>query len=86
MTDKEMHEYEQIVEREIATAEELNMVKAICGGFWQEVLNKVVYYRTGYNTFEDYLWDESEESCDDFEDYDLEMGFDNYSGCYDFDC
>lgn len=39
-----------------------------------------------------YLCDGSKEqrgendSCDEWDDADLEMGFDPYSGCYDFDC
>lgn len=34
-----------------------------------------------------YCCDEQfEESFDDYEDYDLEMGFDPYCGCYSFDC
>lgn len=64
MNDREMHTYNQMVEREIATAEELNLVKRVKGGTWQEVLDEVMYIRTGYDTFEDYLWDESEDSID----------------------
>lgn len=64
MTDREMHTYDQMVERGIATAEELNLVMAIMPGTWQETLDSVMYARTGYGTFEDYLWDEDEASAD----------------------
>lgn len=64
MTDREMHTYDQMVERGIATAEELNLVRRVMGGTWQEALDKVMYIRTGYETFENYLWDESEDSAD----------------------
>lgn len=45
-----------------------------------------------YETCEQTLWDEQAEDNfdDDFpeepEDFDLEMGFNPYDGCYDFDC
>lgn len=29
---------------------------------------------------------DEDDSCDEWDDADLEMGFDPYSGCYDFDC
>ena len=64
MTDREMHTYDQMVERGIATAEELNLVKAVMPGTWQEILDSVMYARTGYGTFEDCLWDEDEDSAD----------------------
>ena len=36
-------------------------------------------------SFEDWLvW--SSEEAEDFEDYDLEVGFDPYCGCYTWDC
>lgn len=64
MTDREMHTYDMMVERGIATAEELNLVMTLQGGTWQEVLNNVMYARTGYATLEDYLWEEDEDSAD----------------------
>lgn len=47
MTNREMEMYDYIVETELATAEEINLVRCICSGSWEEILNKVVYARTG---------------------------------------
>lgn len=55
MTNKEMEIYDQMVELEIATAEEINLVKGIMGGSWSEVLNDIIWYRTGYSDFDDYI-------------------------------
>lgn len=55
MTSKEMTVYDQMVELEIATAEEINLVKCIRGGSWMDVLNDIIYVRTGYSDFDDYI-------------------------------
>lgn len=55
MTTKELIQYDMMVEMDIATAEELNMVLAIVSGEAKEIMDTVVYYRTGYRTFEDLL-------------------------------
>lgn len=55
MTTKEMMVYDQIVELEIATAEEINLVKCIRGGSWMEVLNDIISVRTGYSDFDDFI-------------------------------
>lgn len=64
MTDKEMRDYDVIVEMGIATAEELNLAFNLVGGSWTEVFNKVIYIRTGYHDLEQYI----SETFDDFED------------------
>ena len=61
MTTNEMITYDQIVEFGIATADELNLARNLMTGTWTEVLNAVVYVRTGYRTFEQFIECEMEE-------------------------
>lgn len=61
MTTNEMIKYDQMVELEIATAEELNLARNLVSGEWNEVLDSVCYVRTGYKTFEQFLESEMEE-------------------------
>lgn len=61
MTTNEMIKYDQMVEFEIATAEELNLARSLVSGSWNEVLDQVCYVRTGYRTFEQYIESEMEE-------------------------
>ena len=64
MTQKEMMMYDQIVELDIATANELNLARNLMAGTWEQVLNAVVYVRTGYRSFDQYI----EAEMDDFEE------------------
>lgn len=61
MTTNEMITYDQMVEMGIATAEELNLARNLVAGTWTDVLNAVVYVRTGYRTFEQWMEAEMEE-------------------------
>ena len=61
MTTKEMIKYDEMIEMGIATAEEINLVKNIKGGTWNEVLDLICDVRTGYSTFEKYIENEMEE-------------------------
>lgn len=61
MTMEEMHLYDYMVETEIATAEELNLARNIVDGSWLEVLNRVLYARTGYYSLDQLLDAEEEE-------------------------
>ena len=61
MTSKEMMVYDQMVELEIATAEEINLVKGIRGGSWMDVLNDIISYRTGYSDFDNFIEGEMSE-------------------------
>lgn len=58
MTNREMEIYDYLVETEIATAEELNLARNLVSGSWEEVLNSVLYIRTGYRTLEQMFEDE----------------------------
>lgn len=61
MTQEEMMKYDQMVEWNIATAEELNLARNLMNGSWNEVLDAVCYVRTGYKTWESYVENEMEE-------------------------
>lgn len=56
-----MEMYDYVVECGVATPEELNLVKNIKGGTWEEVINMVVDVRTGYATYDSWLASENEE-------------------------
>lgn len=61
MTQDEMMKYDQMVEWNIATAEELNLARNLMSGSWNEVLDAVCYVRTGYRTWESFIENEMEE-------------------------
>lgn len=61
MTTNECIKYDMIVELGIATTEELNLARNLVSGSWTEVLDSVVYIRTGYRTLEQYISEEMEE-------------------------
>ena len=61
MTQQDMMTYDMIVELEIATPEELNLARNLCSGTWKEVLNSVIYIRTGYRSLEQFITEEMEE-------------------------
>lgn len=52
MSKEEMFFYDEIVEMGIATAEEINLVRCCMDGFWMDVLEAILYARTGYRTIE----------------------------------
>lgn len=57
MTTNEMVMYDQLVEMGISTAEELNLVKCLVQGSWTEVLESVLFVKTGYRSIAQ-MWDE----------------------------
>ena len=63
MNKKECRMYDLIVEMDIATTQEINLVRNLLDGSWEEILNAIVYARTGYNTLEQFI----AETYDDFE-------------------
>jgi hypothetical protein len=60
MTTFECIQYDMMVELGLSTPDELNLVLAICQGTPAVIMDMVVYYRTGYHTFDDYLEAEAE--------------------------
>lgn len=61
MTTDEMIKYDIIVDLEIATIEEIGLVRAVASGSWNEILDGIVYARTGYRTLEQFLAEDDEE-------------------------
>lgn len=55
MTSKEMMMYDCLVDCGVATTEELNLAFNLIDGGWVEVINRIVYVRTGFNTFDQWL-------------------------------
>lgn len=60
MTTNECIMYDRIVEMDIATADELNLARNLVDGSWEEVMNKVVFVRTGYSSLDSYVENEME--------------------------
>lgn len=52
MTTAEMIMYDQLVDIGIATADELNLARNLMAGEWMEVLQAVLFVKTGYRTIE----------------------------------
>ena len=73
MTVEEMITYDQMVEMGIATADELNLAFNLIGGPWSIVFDKIVYIRTGYHSFEQYIQEEMEREEEDEEVEDTYM-------------
>jgi len=61
MTTEEMVMYDQLVDMGIATADELNLARNLMAGEWMEVLNAVLFIRTGYRTMEQMFEAEDED-------------------------
>ncbi len=54
--------WEFVVERDIATDEEIQLVVSI-NGYNEETLNNILYARTGYHDIEQIIEKEEEEEC-----------------------
>lgn len=61
MTVEEMIMYDQLVDMGIATTDELNLARNLMAGEWMEVLNAVLFVRTGYRTMAQMMEAEEEE-------------------------
>ena len=61
MTVEEMIQYDQMVEMGIATADEINLARNLMSGEWVEVLNSVLFIRTGYRSMAQMIEAEEEE-------------------------
>lgn len=60
MTTEEMIMYDQLVDMGIATTDELNLARNLMSGEWMEVLNAVLFIRTGYRSMEQMMEAEDE--------------------------
>ena len=58
MTREEEKKYDTVVEYSVATEAELDLVKCIISDSWTEIIDDVIYARTGYRSFEQ--WAEEE--------------------------
>ena len=58
MTREEEKKYDTVVEYSVATEAELDLVKCIVPGSWTEIIDDVIFARTGYRSFEQ--WAEEE--------------------------
>jgi hypothetical protein len=61
MTTGECIKYDCLVDMGIATTEEINLVRNCMTGSWDEVLDAILYARTGYNSIEQMTEAEDEE-------------------------
>lgn len=80
MTKSEL--FERIINDGIATKSEVNLVTDIAG-YSVEILNQIIYVRTGYRDIEQYEESEIDTEPDDIDD---DTGFDPFMGEYTFDC
>ena len=74
-----------IIEYGIATDSEIDLVTDINGNSI-EILNNIIYARTGYRDIESYEESEFDDDDDEPADIDSDMGFDPYLGSFSFDC
>lgn len=70
MTEKESKMYDTILDFGIASCDAINLVRCICAGSWEEILNKIVYARTGYKTLDDFLIADADEICERWKEED----------------
>lgn len=61
MTNEEMRRYDNIIECGIATADELNLAFNLTTCGWSETIDNVIYIRTGYTNYNDWISAEDEE-------------------------
>ena len=61
MTTEEMIMYDQLVDIGIATTDELNLARNLMSGEWMEVLNAVLFVRTGYRSMAQMMEAEDED-------------------------
>ena len=60
MTREEVEKYDTVVEYSVATEAELDLVKCIVPGSWTEVIDSIIYARTGYHSFEQWAEEEGQ--------------------------
>lgn len=65
MTNKEFNFYDDMVELGIATSAELDLVKTLMAGSWEEILNAVLCARTGLRSYEQLINEMHEDEDDD---------------------
>lgn len=58
MTREEEKKYDTVVKYGVATGAELDLVKCIVPGSWTDIIDDIIFARTGYDSFEQ--WEEEE--------------------------
>ena len=61
MTQAEMIKYDQVVDMGICTADELNLAFNLIGNSWSDVIDKIIYIRTGYRDYDQYIMETMED-------------------------
>ena len=64
MTREEEKKYDTVVEYGVATEAELDLVMCIVPDSWTEVIDDVIYARTGYRSFEQWAEEEGPYAAD----------------------
>ena len=78
--------YDLLAEYVTENTEALDLAFAV-GGCTVGTAEAILYYYTGWHSFEGYLAEiNGEDEEPDCDEADLEMGFDPYEGCYSYDC
>lgn len=55
MTEREERLYDTLIELNIATEREIGLALRIMGGSWEDVLNAICFYFTGYSTVDELI-------------------------------
>lgn len=55
MNTDECIKYDSMIDMGIATPEEINLVRCLMNGTWNQILDSICYVRTGCETFENYI-------------------------------
>lgn len=55
MNQKEIEFYDTLVQFGIATEQEIKLVRDIMSGSWNEILEAILYARTGFRHLDSYL-------------------------------
>lgn len=61
MTEREIRIYDAVVDLGIATPDEINLVRCVKDGTWEQILNSIIYARTFYRDIDQYIECELEE-------------------------
>lgn len=55
MTEREIKMYDTVIELGIATERELSLARQLVDGSWTEVIEAVIFARSGYRTLEQFI-------------------------------
>lgn len=55
MTEREIKMYDTVIELRIATERELSLARQLVDGSWTEIIEAVIFARSGYRTLEQFI-------------------------------